>query len=80
MFSSRLVDTEGLSYGKATVAFLKALHFMNREFVSWQWIVRVCSRGKTYTVTLPYTGTNLEIESKNASTLLDRGLFYLTEN
>jgi hypothetical protein len=29
---------------------------------------------------LPFTGTNLEIESKNASTVLDRGLFHLMEN
>ena len=76
-FSSRLVDMEGLSYGNTAIEFLKALHFMNREFIIWQWIVRICSQGKTYTETLPFTGSNLEIESKNACTLFDRGLFLL---
>ena len=53
---------------------------MKREYISWQWIVRICSQGKTDIEKLPFTGTNLEIERKNASTLLDKGLFHLTEN
>jgi hypothetical protein len=71
---------EGLSYDKTTMAFLKALNANEEGIISWQWIVRICSQGKTDVETLPFTGTNLEIESKNASTLLDRGLFHSTEN